>query len=258
MIIIGSQGFIGSHFCQALPNAFQIDRSQLDLCRPQFNFSLRDYRYALITAGVGNPRKCEEDPQGSYRCNVEGSIEVGKELLKRGIIPIFFSSDYVFDDALNKSPLNEYGRQKAELEREASKLDALVVRLSKVYGLKKGDGSLFDEMAEKLTAGQQIRAARDQIFAPIYIGDVICQVLSLLEKEIRGIENVVGPSFASRLEMAQKVAETLAVKRTLVKEISLDDLNDGVQRPKFLKIESSVPGLSWQEGIQRMVEAYAQ
>ena len=257
LIVIGSKGFIGRHFCHAFPQALQIDRSQLDLSDPCLTFSTEGRKIALITAGVGNPKRCEEDPSLSYHCNVAGTLKVGKELLKRGILPIFFSTDYVFDDNLNVSPLNAYGRQKAELEKEALALDALVIRLSKVYGIEKGDRTLFDEMADTLTQGNRIQAAYDQVFSPIFVGDVVQQVMALIEKGKRGIVNVFGPSFASRLEMARKVAEKLGVKSELIKEISLDDLKDGICRPKQLALSSDFPAMNWDSGVECVVKNYA-
>jgi dTDP-4-dehydrorhamnose reductase len=257
LIIVGSGGFIGSHFCRACPAALAIGRSQLDLAKPEITFPTEGYRYAIIAAGISNPKRCETDPEGTYRCNVEGTLRLGKELLKRGITPIFFSTDYVFDDTLKRAPMNEYGKQKLELEEQASRLGALTIRLSKVYGIEKGDQTLFDEMAAKLKGGKAILAARDQIFAPVFVGDVISQTLSCAQGK-RGVVSVVGPRYASRLEMAKKMGERLGVKEELIQEIGLDDLRDGVQRPKFLKLSSSIPSLSWEEGIEQVVKAYAQ
>jgi dTDP-4-dehydrorhamnose reductase len=257
LIVIGSNGFIGRHFCRAFPESLAIGRSDLDLCQPEIHCSTHWRRFALIAAGVGNPKKCESDPQHTYHCNVDGPISLGKQLSERGIVPIFFSTDYVFDDSLKVAPLNAYGRQKAELEAKVSHMDALVIRLSKVYGVEKGDGTLFDEMAATLVRGEYVQAARDQIFAPIYVADVIHQTMACLKAGQRGIVTLVGPRFASRLEMAKKVAAELHVD-DLVRDISLDDLNDGVCRPKLLKLTSNFPALSWEDGIQRVVKAYAQ
>jgi dTDP-4-dehydrorhamnose reductase len=258
LIIIGSDGFIGNHFCRAYPGALAVGRSQLDLSNPKLTFPTEGYRYAIIAAGISHPKRCETDPEATYRCNVVGTLRLGKELLKRGITPIFFSTDYVFDNHLKRAPMNVYGKQKAELEERASQLDALTIRLSKVYGVEKGDGTLFDEMAAKLRAGQTILAARDQIFAPVFVGDVISQTLSCVQQGRRGVVDVVGPSYASRLEMAKKLGEKLGVKGESIKEIALDELKDGVQRPKFLKLSSSIPSLSWEEGIEQVVKGYAQ
>jgi len=258
LIIIGSNGFIGRNFSRAFPDALAVGRNSLDLYQPNIQFTTQGRSYALIAAGIGNPRKCEVDPHYSYQCNVVGTLKLGKELSERGIIPIFFSSDYVFDDVLRIAPLNTYGRQKAELEAGASQMDALVIRLSKVYGIEKGDGTLFDEMAAKLIRGESILAARDQIFAPIFVGDVIRQIMTCVETGKRGIVNCVGSRSASRLEMARCLAEVLQAKENLVKEISLDELKDGVKRPKYLKLSSDFPTLSWEEGVKLVGKAYAQ
>ena len=257
LMIIGSSGFLGSHFCRVFPEALSVRRSQLDLVDPVMNFSTVGKRYAIITAGIGNPQQCEAHPEMSYRCNVTGTLNLGKELLKRGILPIFFSTDYVFDDALNIAPLNTYGRQKAELEEQGASLGALVIRLSKVYGVDKGDGTLFDEMAARFKAGKQVHAARDQIFAPVYVGDVVRQVVQWAQKGVRGVVTCTGPTYATRLEMARLMAQKLKVGQGLIAEISLDDLKDGVRRPKRLALRSDFQALDWQEGIERVVQAYA-
>lgn len=251
LLVVGSEGFIGSHFCRALPQAKGISKKELDLCCPSLDFSTEGYTHALIAAGIGNPQRCEEDPERSYRCNVEGTLELGKELRKRGMIPIFISTDYAL------SALNTYGRQKAILEKEASRLDALILRLSKVYGVEKGDGTLFDEMAAKLSKGEQVLAAKDQVFAPLFIDDLIRKVSALIEKRERGIVNITGPVATSRLEMARKMAEELNVEMNLVKEISLDELNDGICRPKKSPSCSGIDGISWREGVERNAKNYA-
>ncbi len=257
MMVIGSGGFIGRHFCKMFPHALAIGRHELDLAAPSLPKNSEGVRYALVTAGIGNPRKVEADPEKSYRCNVSGTLSLGKELLKRGILPIFFSTDYVLNDALEVAPLNTYGHQKAELEREGEKMGALVIRLSKVYGVDKGDGSLFDEMVSMIWSGGRVRAARDQIFSPIFVRDVIERVVALAENGATGVVNVVGPSYASRYEMAERAASQLGKPRSLVEEISLDDLKDGVCRPKELKLKGDFPALSWQEGLQEVIKNYA-
>lgn len=256
LIIIGSDGFIGRHFARAFPDAFSVNRTMLDLLNPKITFPVEGYRYALIAAGISNPAGCELEPEKSYACNVTGTLALGKELRKRGVIPIFCSSDYVFDERLAIMPLNAYGRQKAELEKKGVEMDALVLRLSKVYGIEKNDRTLFDEMASTLDQRKLIRAAKDQIFPPIFIGDVIQQVRSLIEKQMRGVQQISGPSFASRYEMALLLAKKMGVETNLVKPIEIDEIEDGVKRPRQLRISSSWPGMQWEEGIERVAKNY--
>jgi dTDP-4-dehydrorhamnose reductase len=256
-LIIGSQGFIGSHFCRSFPQALAVDRSQFDLCTPhRINFDTAGRKVAIIAAALSDPRACEADKITSYQCNVIGTLALGKELLKRGILPIFFSTDYIFDETLQIAPLNTYGQQKAALEKEGAKMGALVIRLSKVYGLDKGDGTLFDTMFACLKENQVVKAAKDQIFAPVFIGDVIRRVMELATNGCRGVVTVVGPTYASRLDMAYRVAEVAKADLRLIEEIALDDVQDGVRRPKRLALKGDFPALSWQDGVKRFAEVY--
>lgn len=256
VLIIGSQGFIGSHFGRALPQAMRLDRHQLDLCDVSFKIPDGNYRIALICAGMGNPRACEQNPDLSYRCNVEGTVRLGQQLKEAGIFPVFFSSDYVLDDSHQVVPLNVYGKQKKELEQCALKIGGLIIRLSKVYGLEKGDGTLFDEMAQKMVRKEKIQAAYDQIFSPICIQDLIRFLPEALNEGMQGIITLSGPTFASRFEMALYLEKLLKLQG-MVEKISLDDLKDGVKRPKQLGITGTFSIRSWQEGVEEVAKNYS-
>ena len=109
------------------------------------------------------------------------------------MLPIFLSSDYVFDgtapigcvDDAPLCPTTEYGRQKAEVEQAlaASGKPHLVCRLSKTYGLDRGDGTLLDEIAGKLSTGQSFSAAFDQRFCPTFAGDLPAAIMELQARE---------------------------------------------------------------------------
>jgi len=277
ILVIGAQGFIGSHlyryFSSFDPETLGTHHrphphyALLDLKAPSFDFSLKGYAYALITAGMGNPRLCEERAQESYLCNVESPLLLGRELIRQGVTPIFFSTDYVFGGSESSytessptSPLNVYGRGKAELEKRAREEFAdqcLIIRLSKVYGIEKGDGTLYDEMVTTLIKQRVLYAAKDQIFAPIFIQDLILAIVALLSSGKRGLFQCAGNLSASRYEMAVEVAKKLGCEIRSVRPISLDELEDGVLRPKKLILQSFWGRLPWKEAIQKIVDQYA-
>ena len=76
---------------------------------------------------------------------MDGTLELARQLAGEGVVPVFFSTDQVFDgrdgryvDEAPANPLNEYGAQKAEVERRLPEVcggRCLVVRLGKVFGL---------------------------------------------------------------------------------------------------------------------------
>jgi len=166
---------------------------------------------------------------------------LARQLSGGGIRVAALSSDYVFDgvegdynehSAVN--PLNEYGRQKAEMEKRlmnACGRDILVIRLSKVFDAIRGSGTLLDEMAYKLLHGIPFKAARDQYFCPTFIDDVVAAVLQLIATDMTGIVHLCSPAKTSRLDLAIKVATAFGCDRDLIQEISLRDLGESFSRP---------------------------
>src|SRR5205823_2437610 len=150
-----------------------------------------------------------------------GTLELVRQLWERDIVPIFLSSDYVFDgkrtdgydDKAPVSPGTEYGRQKAAVEKflAESGRSHLVLRLSKVFGLEKGDGTLLDEMAASLMSGRPVAAARDQVFCPTWVVDLVKAIMEVQVRGLRGIVNLCSPQPWSRYELARVVARTLRV-----------------------------------------------
>ncbi|MFN0065602.1 MAG: SDR family oxidoreductase [Chlamydiales bacterium] len=245
-----------SYFPRAIGSDY---RNGIDLRDPQLTISLEGITHALILGGMANPRKCEEYKKESYQCNVEGPLRLGRALLMKGIMPLFFSTDYVFDgkeesysvDAL-PTPLNEYGRQKAELEKRAKQLGAIIIRLSKVYGVERGDGSFFDEMLALLEAGKKIPAAVDQFVNLISVQEVIEGIALLCQHNLPGIYHLSGKECESRYTIANLVATKLNISLDQIIPIKLADL-DSFTRPSRVFLQPTFPAKSWREGVEQIV-----
>ena len=251
--VLGASGYVGCRLHRAAttrdPSVVGTSRREdglptLDLrCSVdvrELRLAERGHTHAAITAGVPGIATCERDPGSTRAVNLEATVELAQMLQHEGIVPIVFSSDYVFDgttggyaDDSPTCPVNEYGRQKAELEAAVGG-SVLVVRLGKVYGARRGDGSLLDEMAALLVGGHPVRAASDQVMTPVLVDDVAAAVLALADSRAGGIVNVCGPELRSRYELAVDLAEALGADPSLVEEISLDDLDEDFTRPKRL------------------------
>jgi dTDP-4-dehydrorhamnose reductase len=252
--VIGAGGYLGRHLLasyQAVyPDALGVDVAGpwthlLDLAAPDIRpLKLREtgYQYAIIAAAVTGLARCEQDRDYTRARNVTGTLELARQLVEEGVTPIFFSTDNVFDgreggylDEAPTSPLNEYGAQKAEVERclpQISRGRYLIARLGKVFGLNRGDRTLLDEMADRLTKGQEVAAARDQIFCPVAVDDVVRGVVELQRAGAKGLFNVCAPEVWSRFDLARALAHALGVEPGLVKGISLDDLKEPFRRLK--------------------------
>src|SRR4051812_5984198 len=194
--VIGASGFIGRHLWQAYRARFPdcVGTSFASQCPGLTAFDIRHPRLAvlrleqtghqavLIASAKPNIQYCEQNRAAAHDVNVTGTIELARQVASSGMQVIFLSSDYVFggnsgphDDEEDLAPTTEYGRHKAEVERALPALTSnyLVLRLSKIYGMQKGDGTLLDQMAALLAVGKQVLAARDQVFCPTRIDELV-------------------------------------------------------------------------------------
>lgn len=251
-IIVGSGGFIGAHLVRALSPLIYTHYKDapylLDLKKPSINsLPITNQSHVIIAAGCANVNYCTKHSEESYAINVEGTLELSKQCINRGLFPILFSTDYVFDgktggysETSPTCPINSYGKQKEELEKRIDAVtngNHLMLRLSKIYATDKGDSTLIDEMIQNLLKGEVIRAATDQIFCPLHIKDLIFILKTLVMQKEKGLFNVGTKETLSRYDLALKVARAINVSENNVKPISLDDLGGG-PRPKKTALTS--------------------
>ena len=255
--VIGATGFIGKRFFTAYRRIYpdcigtcrdinQEDMLFFDLFFPSIGplkLSETGHQEALIVAGITNIAQCEKEKELSRKINVDGTLDFIQQFVREGIKPIFFSSDTVFDgvaglydeDSLPQ-PLNEYGRQKVEIESGIKEICAdgnyLIVRISKIFSLERGNGTLFDEMATTLKSGKVVRAAYDQIFSPLFIFDLLEIITILQTKGVTGVININPLEIWSRYDLALTLAKCMGVNPNRIEKISLDDLGETFKRPK--------------------------
>jgi dTDP-4-dehydrorhamnose reductase len=260
--VIGASGYVGRHLLRAyrlrFPDCVGTTYSaetpglkRFDIREPNLTMlRLEDagHQAVLIASAKPNIAYCEQNKEAAYAVNVKGTLELIRQIGRTRMQAIFLSSDYVFagragphDDDHPTRPATEYGRHKAEVEREMPSLAAnyLVLRLSKIYGMQKGDKTLLDEMAGLLAAGNEIRAARDQFFCPTNVGDLVRVVQQIQDCGMQGIVNACSPERWSRSDIALALADALRVDRSLVKPISLYDIPAMAGRPLDTSMKSS-------------------
>ncbi len=253
-VVFGAEGFVGSNILAGLrkanPGCLGAGRRSggslpcLDLVKPDIRplgLQARGITHAVIAAGIAGIVACEKEPEATRAVNVCGTAELARQLACEGIRVVALSSDYVFDgvdgnylESSPVNPLNEYGRQKVAMESSllgCDGCDILVVRLSKVFDLRCGSGTLLDEMAGKMVRVVPVATAHDQIFCPTHIDDVAAIMQRLLASDLSGIVHLCAPEAISRLQLARRVADIFGCDQGLVHAISLTDLGEMFERP---------------------------
>jgi dTDP-4-dehydrorhamnose reductase len=241
-LVIGSTGYLGGAFLRNDQLAEALPQDLENACSFPTARPLSAYSHVMIAAPRATPGRCEEGGESLRRLHVEGTLRVAEQFAHRGVTPIVFSSDYVFDgetggyiETSQLAPLNAYGRQKAQIEQALGtrcRGNYLLIRLGKVFSVAPRDGSLLHQIASSLRQREKVRAAYDQLFCPILLDDVIQGVRLLQARNCTGVFNLCGSEIWTRLDLARCIAATLRADPRAVQPISLDDLRESFRRPK--------------------------
>lgn len=279
--MIGASGFIGRYLLSSYRLAYpdcvgtgfrhaSADLVELDLRRPDVSrLRLRQtgHQAVIVCAACPNIAYCQKEPEASRAVNVTGTLELVRQL--DGLPVLFLSSDYVFDGSRGgyteddiPCPNTEYGRQKAEVERALPQLtdQYLILRLSKTYGFRRGDGTLLDELASTLMHGGVVQAASDQVFSPTFVGDVVDAIQHLQAEGRRGLVNLAAPEPWSRFDIAKQLAVALGVPHR-VHRIRLADIPALAGRPLDTSLRSrrfDYPYTPLQQGIDIVTKQWVE
>ncbi len=133
--------------------------------------------------------------------------EVGARLIHLSTDSIFRGDAAPYDETAVPTPINAYGRAKADAEAIVKQHpNSVIVRTSLIYGLQSMDrGTQW--MAAALAKGEPVTLFNNQIRNPIWI-DSLCQaILELGDHSYRGILNVAGNQALTRAAFALKLLD---------------------------------------------------
>ncbi|MEX2287275.1 MAG: sugar nucleotide-binding protein [Planctomycetaceae bacterium] len=242
LLIVGASGFIGSHIHRVAKEfdivtvgtragsksdrlaRFDLREDRIGDCVPADYFN--DERVcAIVAAGISKIDECRRNRDATRLVNVKGTIQLLDDLAERGATPVFLSTSCVFDGQIGyyneedePAPINEYGRQK--LEVESCLLDqmpnSLVLRLDKVVGDEPAESHLLSEWYERMQKGQPIDCLADQILSPTLVDDIVLGVLTACQDEMSGLYHLVNAEFFPRDELARQFAHACGLSAEIV------------------------------------------
>lgn len=241
ILIIGSDSLIGGSLMNFLQKSEEQvvgttrrDKSQdksriyLDLSENVDEWKcLSSVSVAVICAGITKIDVCMEDPIKSSRINVYGVSSLIKNLVSKGIFVIYLSSNQVFDGSKPfclpndpYSPVTEYGKQKAEVERQISQWgDAVsIIRFSKILG---PDNLLFSRWRKELRNNKTINPYSDRYLAPVPLSFAVTVLAQVARQCLSGILQVSGNQDISYADAAYLGARFLGVESNLVQPIEV-------------------------------------
>ena len=200
--------------------------------------SSRQYA-AILCSGYTNPDLCRENPLYSTRVNVDGMIRLLESFRKNDVIPVYISSDAIFDGKTGKysendsaTPINFYGLQKKIVEDvvQARFENYLILRMSKLLSFSAAN--LFVKEALALRALQPVTCFNDLEYAPVFIEDISKFIHAALTRELYGVFHLAQDESMTRYEQGCRTARAFGVSTDLVRGKSMNEVQMLERRPK--------------------------
>ena len=154
ILVTGASGFVGSRFVERWRNEYVMltpthdELDVTDVVQVERYIVESAPQVVVHLAAISNTGYCEQNPDESYRVNVESVCSLAAACARNGVKLVFFSSDQVYNGNYESGPLSEdvevspetvYGKHKLEAERRALELcpTAVALRASWMYDVER-------------------------------------------------------------------------------------------------------------------------
>ncbi|MBN1507018.1 MAG: dTDP-4-dehydrorhamnose reductase [Sedimentisphaerales bacterium] len=270
--ILGGRGMLGRDLAAACTDcgfeARVYDLPEFDLLNSQQVREVVNGADAVINcAAYTNVGGAESQKELAHRVNGEAVGQLGRLAADRGRWLLHFSTDFVFDGALERpyretdapNPINEYGRSKLAGERllEQSGCAHCIVRLEWTYGAH--GNNFVTKIVERARATGQLTVVNDQIGAPTATMEVSQVACRLLARRVEGLFHFANCGYASRFDVARFIVEQLALS-VQVSPCGSADYPSPARRPLNSRFDCSKiqallgePIHPWQEPLTRFL-----
>ncbi len=255
VLITGATGTLGQAFARICADRglrYQVTtRQELDVADARsVEDALDGIRPWAVVNAAGYVRvdDAERERDACYRENVCGPAALAAACARRGVQLATFSSDLVFDGALDRAyvevdvpaPLNVYGRTKAEAERRVLEAmpGALVVRTSAFFG-PWDEWNFATAARRELAAGRPFRALSDVTVSATYVPELAHAVLDLVVDGAGGVWHLANSGAFTWAELARRVADAAGLDAGLVDAVPLADFGLAAPRPRRVALASA-------------------
>jgi len=270
--ILGGRGMLGRDLAVACTRGgFEVrvyDLPEFDLLNPGQVREAVDTADAVVNcAAYTNVDGAESQKELAHRVNGEAVGQLGRLAAGRGKWVLHFSTDFVFDGALDRpymetdtpNPISEYGRSKLAGERllEQSGGAHCIVRLEWTYGAH--GNNFVTKILERARTTGQLKVVDDQVGSPTATTEVARVACRLLERRAEGLFHFANSGYASRFEVAKFITGQLGLDAQVLPCRSWD-YPSPARRPLNSRFDCSKiqallgePIRPWQEPLSRFL-----
>jgi dTDP-4-dehydrorhamnose reductase len=195
----------------------------------------------VLTAAYTDVDGCERDPQRAHEVNCQGAVNVALAARSCGSRLLFLSTDYVFDGSKTTpyapndpvSPINVYGRSKAEAEQRIQEVlpECCIVRTSWLFGAV---GRCFpNTILELAQTRKQLSVVDDQRGSPTWNRDLAHAIIHLARLGSRGIVHVTNQGDCTWYQFACEVVRAAALKDVNIAPVTTAEFPRPARRPAY-------------------------
>jgi len=257
VLVTGANGMVGSALVgllsadrerEILATSFRENRGRLpfyqaDLTSPlETRALLRETRPDMIIhcAAISNLDQCEEDKRLCRAVNVlatQNLLQAAPEchFIHLSTDMIFNGKEGPYSEDSRPSPINEYGRTKAESEELVATRARTwsILRTALVYGTREeyGRSNIVDMCRGRLLKDEKLKLVSDQIRTPTFLPDLAMGIGSALKTRAQGIFHLAGEEIVSPFEIGMLVAKMMGKDTSLIEETLTERFPQPAKRP---------------------------
>lgn len=171
---------------------------------------------------------CQEHPDEAMAVNATGAGNIAAAAARYGAKMIHVSTDSVFDGQKGMyketdppNPVTVYGKSKLEGERLVMGAcpEALIVRVSSIYGMSLEGQSIPEWVLDQLRKGIPVKMFTDAYLSPVFADNMAEVMLEAAGAGLKGIYNVSNER-CSRYELGLETARVFGLDTALVQPVS--------------------------------------
>ena len=255
--VIGANGQLGTDVCEVFASKHEIfplthqdiEIADIDNVKKVLGEIKADA--VVCTAAAHNVPKCETDPEGAFKINGIGSLNLAKVSADLGYKLVQYSTDYVFDGRKQKPyvetdavfPQSVYAVTKYAGEQFILNYSErhFVIRVSGIYGkvpCRAKGGNFISTMVKLSKEKPEVRVVKDEILTPTPTKEIAKNTLSLIESDAFDVYHMTCEGEVSWYEFARTIFDTLQLKTPLF-EASVKDFPLVVKRPFYSVLENA-------------------
>ena len=244
ILLIGSEGYIGSRFNEMLNDKYNIDAPSMDALDITDESSVNKYigksKVSIIInlSGCGDIDDCEINSQETSKINVLSvrHLALACKKYKKKLIQLSSTSA-----EFQKS---EYGKEKFVADMTIADIfsEYLILRSDKVY----------NDIKPFVSITQNKIACYSNIYHPVFLDDLICIIDESIAKNLYGIINISSSTGIDKIRWAYMYIKSLNLDKIKIVDLGYNSLrpkNSKVSTVRLYKNELTIPR-TFEDGIK--------